>query len=130
MVDTYEQARATAARMLAPRSRGGYGLELTLDRKFQGEYDPRSDELPRQNVAYEGSGFRGAFQFGQVDGTNVIAGDVILVMSPMQLNGEPMPTPEVGDHVLFDGVDYTVKDVSAWNYAGLDCGFSLHARAA
>lgn len=130
MSDIHDRARATAARMLMPRSKGGLGLELTLDKKFQEEYDPRSDELPRQNVAYEGSGFRGSFMFNQIDGTTIQAGDVILIMSPVQDDGEPMPTPEPGDHVLFDGVDYTVKDCSAWNYAGVDCGFSLHARAA
>lgn len=129
MSDIHDRARATAARMLLPRSQGGYGLELTLDKKNEGGYDPRVSEVERQNVAYESSGFRGSFMHDQIDGTNVIVGDVILIVSPVQDDGEPLPPPETGDHILFDGVDYTVKNCSRWNYAGLDCGFSVHARA-
>ena len=128
MPDVYDRARATAARMLLPRPEG-YGLELTLDKKNENGYDPRTSEVERQNVAYESTGFRGAFRHDQIDGTNVMVGDVILIVSPVQLDGEPLPQPETGDHILFDEVDYTVKHCEPWNYAGLACGFSVHARA-
>lgn len=129
MSDIHDRARATAAKMLLPRSRGGYGLELTLDQKHEDGYDPRESAVERQNVAHEGSGFRGSYRHDQIDGTNIMVGDVVLIVSPVREDGESMPTPEPGDHILFDGVDYTVKNCSPWNYSGVTCGFSVQARA-
>ncbi len=46
MTDIYDRAKASAARMLAPRSKGGKGLELSLIRITAGEYDPEIGGSP------------------------------------------------------------------------------------
>lgn len=127
MLDIYDRAKATATRMLAPRSKGGKGLELVLLREIQGEYDPDAPTAPSELVV-NGSGFREEYDTQYIDGTLIIRGDVKLLVSPVQLTGEDMPTPQNDDKITFDGTVYTVIAASPWNYAGLTVGFELQVR--
>jgi hypothetical protein len=129
MADIYEEAKALAAEMLAPRSRGGNGLELILTRSSDGAYDPDSSTISDPVVTtYAGSGFRDTYRQQDIDGTLIKQGDVKLLVSPVLLDGSDMPQPLSQDLVLFDGVRYTVQSVEPWNYAGLAVGFSVQAR--
>lgn len=129
MADIYEEAKALAAEMLAPRSRGGNGLELTLIRVIQGEYDPdTSTTPPATTTEYPGSGFRENYRQQDIDGTLIKQGDLKLLVSPVLLDGSDMPQPASLDTILFDGERYTVQNVEPWNYAGLAVGFSVQAR--
>ncbi|BBP60362.1 hypothetical protein [Pseudomonas sp. St316] len=127
MPDIYDRAKATATRMLAPRSKGGKGLELVLRRETQGEYDPDAPTAPSELVV-NGSGLREEYDSKYIDGTLIIRGDVKLLVSPVQLSGEDMPTPQNDDKITFDGTVYTVIAASPWNYAGLSVGFELQVR--
>lgn len=128
MVDIYDRAKAGAARMLAPRSRGGKGLELSLTRVVAGEYDPDIGTSPTTTTQYDGSGFRENYRQQDVDGTVIKQGDVKILVSPLLLDGADMPLPISQDTILFDGVTYTVQNVAPWDYAGLAVGFSVQAR--
>ncbi|EIK68101.1 hypothetical protein PseBG33_1372 [Pseudomonas synxantha BG33R] len=127
MPDIYDRAKATATRMLAPRSKGGKGLELVLRRETLGEYDPDNPQPPGELVL-NGSGFREEYDDKYIDGTLIVRGDVKLLVSPVQLNGADMPLPLSNDRIQFDGTTYTVIAVGPWNYAGLAVGFELQVR--
>ena len=127
MPDIYDRAKALATRMLAPRSRGGKGLELVLRRETLGEYDPDAPQAPSELVV-NGSGFREEYDNKYIDGTLIVRGDVKLLVSPVQLTGADMPTPLSNDRIQFDGTTYTVIAVGPWNYAGLAVGFELQVR--
>lgn len=128
MSDIYDRAKATASRQLAPRSRGGKGLELTLRRIVSGEYDPETGTSPSTTTDYAGSGLRQSYDLKDVDGTLILAGDVKFLVSPVLLDGSDTPEPQTLDIVLFDGQQYTVQSVKPWNYAGLAVGFEVQAR--
>ncbi|MGX9761865.1 hypothetical protein [Pseudomonas shahriarae] len=127
MPDIYDRAKALATRMLAPRSKGGKGLELVLRRENIGEYDPDAPPAPGEMVV-NGSGFREEYDNKYIDGTLIVRGDVKLLVSPVQLSGADMPTPLSNDRIQFDGTTYTVIAVGPWNYAGLAVGFELQVR--
>lgn len=127
MPDIYDRAKALATRMLAPRSKGGKGLELVLRRETLGEYDPDAPTAPSELVV-NGSGFREEYDDKYIDGTLIVRGDVKLLVSPVQLTGQAMPLPLSNDRIQFDGTTYTVIAVGPWNYAGLAVGFELQVR--
>jgi len=128
MSDIYDEAKALAAEMLAPRSRGGNGLELSLIRVTTGEYDPDTGTTPVTTVQYDGSGFRDTYKQSDIDGSRIKQGDVKILVSPVLLNTADMPQPISQDKILFDGDTYTVQNVDPWDYAGLAVGFSVQAR--
>ncbi|MGY3172431.1 hypothetical protein ACVWYU_001808 [Pseudomonas sp. TE12234] len=128
MSDIYDRAKASAARMLAPRSKGGKGLELSLLRVTTGEYDPESGTTPATTVQYDGSGFRENYNQRDIDGSRIKQGDVKILISPLLLDGTDTPQPISQDKILFDGDTYTVQNVDPWDYAGLAVGFSVQAR--
>jgi len=128
MPDIYDRAKASAARMLAPRSRGGKGLELSLVRITTGEYDPETGTTPVTTTQYDGSGFRENYRQQDIDGSRIKQGDVKILISPLLLDGTDTPQPISQDKILFDGDTYTVQNVEPWDYAGLAVGFSVQAR--
>ena len=128
MSDIYDRAKASAARMLAPRSKGGKGLELSLLRVTTGEYDPDTGTTPVTTVQYDGSGFRENYRQQDIDGSRIKQGDVKILISPLLLDGTDTPKPISQDKILFDGDTYTVQNVDPWDYAGLAVGFSVQAR--
>lgn len=128
MPDIYDRAKASAARMLAPRSKGGKGLELSLIRVSTGEYDPDAGSSPITIEQFDGSGFRENYRQQDIDGSRIKQGDVKILISPVLLNGADMPRPISQNKIQFDGDTYTVQNVDPWDYAGLAVGFSVQAR--
>lgn len=130
MTDIYDRARALALRMLAPRAKGGKGLMAVLAVAADDPvYTPGQPVTPgetRLNVSM----VRTEFTTQEIDGTNILAGDVRFLLSPEDANGVNVPKPKSGDAVEFDGVRYSVVASKAWNYAGLDCGFVAQGRPA
>ena len=128
MTDIYDRAKRTAARLLAPRSRGGKGLEMTLRRTTTGDYDPATGGVSVTTVDYAGSAFRDSYSRAEIDGTLIRADDAKLLLSPIQLDGTDLPSPEQQDRIIFDGNVYSIVAVRPWNYAGLAVGFEVQAR--
>lgn len=128
MADIYDRAKASAARMLAPRSKGGKGLELSLLQIASGEYDPETGTAGETTTTFEGSGFRENYSLKDIDGSLIKQGDVKILVSPLLLDGTDTPKPTTQDKLVFDGETYTVQAVDPWSYAGLIVGFSVQAR--
>ncbi|MBK3510713.1 hypothetical protein [Pseudomonas sp. MF6747] len=128
MADIYDRAKASAARMLAPRSRGGKGLELSLVRVTTGDYDPEIGGSPVTMEQFNGSGLRQNYRQQDIDGSLIKQGDVKILISPVLLDGADTPQPVTLDKITFDGDTYTVQHVDPWDYAGIAVGFSVQAR--
>lgn len=129
MPDIYDRAKISAVRMLAPRSKGGKGLELILRRTVEGEYDPETSTTSDSSaIEHHGSGFRENYRQQDIDGSLIKQGDVKILISPLLLDGMDTPQPISLDELVFDGDTYTVQHVGPWNYAGLSVGFSVQAR--
>lgn len=128
MSDIYDRAKATVTRMLAPRSKGGKGLELSLIRGTTGEYDPETGGSAVTIEQFDGSGFRENYRQQDIDGSLIKQGDVKILISPVLLDGADTPQPVTLDKIAFDGDTYTVQHVDPWDYAGIAVGFSVQAR--
>lgn len=129
MADIYDRSRALAVRMLAPREKGGKGAVMMMQRRQQGAYDPVAGGATTVTVSHVGSAFRDTYTQKDIDGTRIKQGDVKLLVSPQKLDGTDLPVPTTQDQVIFDGKTYTLIAVAPWNYAGLDVGFEVQARA-
>lgn len=128
MPDIYDRAKAAAAKTLAPRSKGGKGLELSLIRVTTGEYDPEVGGSPMLMEQFDGSGLRQNYRQQDIDGSLIKQGDVKILISPVLLDGVDTPQPVTLDKIAFDGDTYTVQHVDPWDYAGIAVGFSVQAR--
>lgn len=128
MADIYDRAKASAARVLAPRSRGGKGLELSLIRVTTGEYDPEVGGSSVLTEQFDGSGLRQNYRQQDIDGSLIKRGDVKILISPVLLDGVDTPQPVTLDKIAFDGDTYTVQHVDPWDYVGIAVGFSVQAR--
>lgn len=115
------RARSTAARMLAPKSKGGKGQEVTLTQPAATSYDPATDTTtvvtPAQDHA--GSGVETKYDARSVAAGLVQAGDIKFLLSPVKLDGSEMPKPEADSWKLTkaDGL-WTVKLVTPTSPAG------------
>ena len=90
------------------RRKGGI---VMLRQVVNGEYDPDLGTAPTTTADYEGTGVKFNYEAENIDGTLIQAGDQKLLLSPLQRNGTPMPTPTTADLVLFGAASYTVKAV-------------------
>ncbi len=102
----YAKTAARADQSL--RRKGGI---VVLRRVETGVYDPDLGAAPTITTDYEGTGVKINYEAENIDGTLIQAGDQQLLLSPLQRNGLPMPTPATADLVLFGGASYTVKAV-------------------
>ena len=102
----YAKTAARADQSL--RRKGGI---VVLRQVVTGAYDPDLGMAPTITTDHEGTGVKIAYEAENIDGTLIQAGDQKLLLSPLQRNGVPMPTPTTADLVLFGGASYTVKAV-------------------
>lgn len=116
------RAKATAARMLAPVSRGGKGQEVTLHQPAgEGTYDPATDTTtgatgPQDHI---GSGVETKYDAESVAAGLVAAGDIRFLLSPLKEDGTDMPKPVADSWTLTkaDGT-WTIKRVTPTSPAG------------
>lgn len=116
------RARATAARNLAPVSRGGKGQEVTLHQPAsEGTYDPATDTTTGATppADHDGSGIELKYDTESVAAGLVAAGDIKFLLSPLKLDGALMPEP-VADSwsITVGGKPYTIKRVTPTRPAG------------
>lgn len=127
------RARATAARNLAPVSRGGKGQEVTLHQPAVTTYDPATDTTvvvtPAQD--HDGSGIETKYDAESVAAGLVAAGDLRFLLSPLTLTGGLMPEA-VADAwtITVGGKVYTIKRVTPTRPAGNVIYYELQLRGA
>lgn len=127
-----DRAFAQAARMLAPKPKGK-GQAVTLHQPAEpGSYDEMTDTVsaPQPAQSHDGSGIEEAYDAQSIASGVVLATDVKFVLSPLKVDGEPMPTPIADSWTITVGeVDYTIKRVTPLRPAGKPVLFTLQLRA-
>jgi len=117
----------TAAR--ADQSLRRKGAIVTLRREAPGEYDPETGGPGTGTVTeYLGTGVKLNYEAENIDGTLIQRGDQQLLLSPLQRDGTPMPTPTVADLVLVGGVAYTIANVGDLQPVDVSLLFTLQLR--
>jgi hypothetical protein len=101
-----KKARETDAKL---RKKGG---TATLRRIVLGDDDPDTGKPARDEQDYPAAGVKLNYSADRIDGTLIQSGDQELLLSPLQLNGQPLPEPTVGDLVLFGAAKFAVKSVA------------------
>ena len=93
-----------------------YGQTVVITTKTSGTYDPT---LGSVSVTSTSQSIVGAvFEWGGsnypnngqeiIDGTIIRIGDQKLILSPIDINGQPIIKPKVNDVALVNGVSYTI----------------------
>ncbi|WP_219117069.1 hypothetical protein [Janthinobacterium sp. UMAB-56] len=119
----YSKTAARADQSL--RRKGGI---VVLRQVVTGEYDPDLGAAPSATSGHEGTGVKIAYEAENIDGTLIQAGDQKLLLSPLQRNGAPMPTPTVSDLVMIGGVAYTIANVGDLQPVDVSLLFTLQLR--
>lgn len=111
---------ATASKLLAAK-----GEPVTITLLGGGTTDPITGEpvTPATDTDYTGNGYPSQYMQKDIDGTNIIAGDVRLIM---ELIGQ---RPEVGCTATVDSKTYRVMDVNPIRLTGADVIYICQLRA-
>ncbi len=112
------EARDTAAIALAPVSQGGFGQVVQITRGGVAEFQT-------------GSGLEQTYSASSIDGTLILAGDKLFLLSPFNIAGVPITPPEPDlDRIQFaDGSTWQIKRVDPLSPAGTVIMFTLQLRS-
>jgi hypothetical protein len=130
-VTAYDQrAQAMAARVLAIKSAGGKGQQVTLDVTDQGAYDPTTGATGTGSITRQtGSGIEEHFRASQIDGSLIMVGDVRFMLSPLTTDGAVITTAVVDALLEYpDGRKWRVKGAEPFSPAGTLVYTMLHLR--
>jgi hypothetical protein len=105
MADYVKKARETDAKL---RKKGG---TVTLRRIVLGDDDPDTGKPTRDVQDYSAAGVKLNYSADRIDGKLIQTGDQELLLSPLQLNGQPLPEPAVSDLMLIAGALYAIITV-------------------
>jgi hypothetical protein len=125
-----DRAQATAARVLAPKSAGGKGQQVTLEVTTPGKYDPTTGSTGSGSITRQvGSGIEEHFRSTQIDGSLIMVGDVRFMLSPLTTDGDLITTAVVDALVEYpDGRKWRVKGAEPFSPAGTLVYTMLHLR--
>lgn len=115
---------------LAPK---GQGVELTLYKVEDGEFDPTTGTIHQTTTEYTGAGVRVNYSEYTHRNFDIPYSDYQIYLSPIQLTalGDPiveMPTPNIDDTINFLGHLVKIIEVKPFNENGYGCGWKLRVR--
>lgn len=121
-----DYAKAAARADASLRRKGG---PVTLHREVPGEYDPDiGGPRPGTEIDYLGTGVKFDYDAQLIDGTSILRGDQQMLLSPLQRDGAPMPTPTTADVILVNGKAYAIKNVADLQPTDTSILFTLQLR--
>lgn len=125
-----DRARATAARMLAPKASGGKGQTVTLALAGGGTYNPATGGYSGATTTTQtGSGVEMAYSAREIDGETVQRGDVKFMLSPLTTAGAEITTAKVGATLTnAAGVEWRIMAAEPFAPAGLVTHYDLQLR--
>jgi hypothetical protein len=106
MTDYAKKARETDMKL---RKKGG---TITLRRIVLGDDDPDTGKPAQTITDYTAAGVKLNYVTERIDGKLIQSGDQELLLSPLQLNGQPLPEPTAGDLVLINGATFAIHNVA------------------
>lgn len=125
-----ERARATAARVLAPKPKGK-GQAVTVTAPGAPSYDPATGvTTPGTPASQTGSGVVEKYSAQSIDGARIKTGDIKLLLSALQTNGAALERPVADKHTatLANGVKWRIVKVDAEEPAGVPICYTLQLR--
>ena len=122
MIDYTKKARETDAKL---RKKGG---PVTLRRIVIGDDNPDTGKPQRDEFDYTAFGVKLGYEAERVDGNMIQSGDQELLLSPLQLNGQPLPEPTTGDLMLINGVRYAIENVGKLEPTNVPILYTLQLR--
>lgn len=115
------RAAKSAAKALAPKSKGGKGADVTIYVPSVGKtFDPNTQAMTGGGapVAHLGSGLVMAYDVREIDGTKIKTADRKLMLSALKQDGSAMPTFDTKATALVGGVKYSVMRCDPFQPAG------------
>lgn len=128
MLGFHDRMRAMVIRQLGVQPKGK-GSPVTFKQRSGGGYDPVTGGVnPEIVTEFNGSGVRVNYSEYAYKNVAIEYGDFQIYLSPVQIDGNEMPRPSIGDEFTF--IDKTVRviNVSPFNDNGIDCGWKLQVR--
>ncbi len=110
---------------LAPR---GQGSVVVLRQVEDGVFNPATGELDQVVTEYTGSGVRVNYSEYTHRNFNIPYSDYQIYLSPVQADGEEMPTPQIDDTLVFLGNEVKVVELHPFNENGFGCGWKIRVR--
>ncbi len=110
---------------LAPR---GQGSVVILRQVEDGVFNPATGELDQVVTEYTGSGVRINYSEYTHRNFNIPYSDYQIYLSPVQADGEEMPTPQIDDTLVFLGNEVKVVELHPFNENGFGCGWKIRVR--
>lgn len=129
MADYDARFLATAARLLAPKPTGK-GQVVTITSPGVDDFDEATDKAtPGSPVVQIGSGVEEAYSAFSLAGGLVQGGDILFLLSPLNVNGLPLSRP-VADRDRLEKLDgeWAIKHVDTVAPAGTPVLFKLQLR--
>jgi len=118
MSDFYSQLAATATSLLDT-----YGQTVTLSRLTGATFDPiLGQDSGGSTTTWTGSGASFNYNSSEVDGAMVLESDIRLVIEAVST------TPEIGDQVTVDSINYHVVSVNETSPGGTTLKYDLQLR--
>ncbi|TYQ19916.1 UNVERIFIED_ORG: hypothetical protein JN05_01284 [Zoogloea ramigera] len=106
MTDYAKKARETDGKL---RKKGG---TVTLRRIVLGDDDPDTGKPEQTITDFAAAGVKFGYVAERIDGKLIQSGDQELLLSPLQLTGQPLPEPSTGDLVLINGARFAIHNVA------------------
>lgn len=122
MPDYTKKARETDVKL---RKKGG---TTTLRRIVLGDDDPDTGKPVRTVTDYTAAGLKLNYESHRIDGTLIQSADQELLLSTLQLSGQALPEPTVGDLVLIAGASYAIKSVGKLEPTDVPILYTLQLR--
>ncbi len=110
---------------LAPR---GQGSVVVLRQVEDAVFNPTTGELEQVVTEYTGSGVRVNYSEYTHRNFNIPYSDYQIYLSPVQADGEEMPTPQIDDTLVFLGNEVKVVELHPFNENGFGCGWKIRVR--
>jgi len=110
---------------LAPR---GQGSVVTLRQVVDGVFNPATGEIDQIVTEYSGSGVRVNYSEYTHRNFDIPYSDYQIYLSPIQADGEEMPTPQIDDTLVFLGNEVKVVELHPFNENGFGCGWKIRVR--
>lgn len=104
------------------------GVRVVLKARRNTEHNAATSDVDGSIRQYEALGFPYNFNLRDIDGVMIMQGDVRVLLSATQTNGQPLPTPQVDDRLFFDGAHWTVLNCSPTKVKGQVVIYEVHAR--
>lgn len=128
MLGFHDRMRAMVIRQLGLQPKGK-GAPVTFHQHTGGGYNPTTGGVfPEVINEFNGSGVRVNYSEQAYKNVAIEYGDFQIYLSPVQIDGSPMPKPSIGDEFTFIDQKARVINISPFNDNGVDCGWKLQVR--